>query len=312
MQLNDGYRYRSQVDSWADGMRLTEYLAARFAHSDKTTWLARVHEGEIELNDCVTTIDCELKSGAFVVWNRPPWAEIQTPQEFGILHEDAELLAVFKPSGLPTLPGGGFLKNTLLTLVRGRYRDATPLHRLGRGTSGIVLFARTKHAAKVIGGSWPQVTKIYRALAQGTAEADRYLITTPIGLREHPNVGKVHAAASSDTADLQNASVKPATSIARVLERRNTSAGSETLFEVDLKTGRPHQIRIHLASIGHPLVGDPIYVAGGGLGPMPGLPSDLGYQLHASTLSLIHPSEKRPLTIRCSPPQSLRTKSEVG
>ena len=66
------------------------------------------------------------------------------------MHEDEAILAVIKPGGLPTMPGGGFLVNTLLHLVRERFPEASPLYRLGRGTSGLVLFARTHAAAATL------------------------------------------------------------------------------------------------------------------------------------------------------------------
>ena len=170
------------------------------------------------------------------------------PQHFEVLFEDPHLLAVNKPSGLPTLPGGGFMENTLLRLVQKQNPEANPVHRLGRATTGIVLFARTPQAASHLCADWntPGVQKIYRALAQGVAQRDSYEIVTPIGLVPHPLIGSVWAA---------NPCGKPSKSLAKVIARTT----STTTFEVSLSSGRPHQIRIHLASIGHPLVGDPLY-----------------------------------------------------
>ena len=85
--------------------------------------------------------------GQTLVWNRPPWIEPDSPQHFEVLFEDPYLFAVNKPSGLPTLPGGGFMENTLLRLVQKQTPNANPVHRLGRATTGIVLFAKTPQAA---------------------------------------------------------------------------------------------------------------------------------------------------------------------
>ena len=231
------------------------------------------------LNGVTATGSESVTAGHTLLWNRPPWIEKDAPQHFEVLFDDPHLLAVSKPSGLPTLPGGGFLENTLLRLVQKHFPNANPVHRLGRATSGIVLFAKTAQAASILEASWntPIIQKIYRALAQNTAQHDAYEILTPIGLVPHPRLGSVWAA---------NPSGKPSKSLAKVISRNP----STTTFEVCLNSGRPHQIRIHLASIGHPLVGDPLYgLDGQPLENLPGLPGDGGYFLHAQFLKFHHP-----------------------
>jgi 23S rRNA pseudouridine1911/1915/1917 synthase len=88
----------------------------------------------------------------------------------------------------------------------------------------------------------------------------------------------------------------------RVLETR----GDRTLVAVSIPTGRPHQIRIHLAAAGHPLVGDPLYVGGGVPAADPALPGEGGYRLHAHRLGLLHPATGRRLQLECPPPPELR------
>lgn len=293
MTLNRGYSYRLVVGPEAEGLSLIDFLVRHYPHSSASEWQARIEAGEIELGGQTADGQEQLRPGQELVWNRPGWVEEATPQHFGVIYEDTDLLAVDKPSGLPTLPGGGFYENTLLSLVQKRWPDAKPLHRLGRATSGLVLFALTPIAASTMNRRWPEVRKQYQALAQGIASQDSYDIQTPIGPVDHPRLGSVHAASPSG---------KPSRSIARVLERREDS----TLFEVDLLTGRPHQIRIHLASIGYPLAGDPLYTIGGQPRvDSPGLPGDAGYWLHAKRVTFDHPTSGVKLDLTAPLPEPL-------
>src|SRR5512139_1613185 len=110
-----------------------------------------------------------LRPGQSLVWRRPPWEEPAAPLSFAILHRDAHLLAVAKPRGLPSVPNGGFLEHTLLHRVRLHFPGAVPLHRLGRGTSGLVLFALTNQARREGAAAWREgrVSKEYLALVAG-------------------------------------------------------------------------------------------------------------------------------------------------
>jgi len=290
--LNRGYAYTSIISSKHHGQTLLTHLASLYPHSTPQAWQQILDNGEVTLNGVTATGSESVIPGQILVWNRPPWMEPDAPRHFEVLLDDPHLLAVNKPSGLPTLPGGGFMENTLLRLVQKQFPNASPVHRLGRGTSGIVLFAKTPQAAAHLTANWnsPKIQKIYRALAQNVAEQDAYEILTPIGLVPHPRLGQVWAA---------NPNGKPSKSLARVVARNP----STTIFEVTLYSGRPHQIRIHLASIGHPLVGDPLYgVTGQPLENLPGLPGDGGYFLHAQFLKFHHPITGEPINLEAALP----------
>lgn len=287
---NGGYEYRERLGPEALSKTLLAHLRERYSHSTEADWLGRICRGEVLLDGRPVPAEEALREGQTISWRRPPWIEEDVPRDYSVVLEDEHLLAVDKPSGLPTMPAGGFLENTLLTLVRRRDPAWTPMHRLGRGTSGLVLFARTPQARRALQEAWRgrSVRKSYRALASAGVPAERFDITVPIGPVRHPVLGRVYAAASSG---------KSAESHVTLLERRNGSS----LVEVDIATGRPHQIRIHLAWAGHPLVGDPLYGAGG-VPKSDALPGDLGYRLHAWRLGFAHPATGRPTRLEAHLP----------
>ncbi len=304
--LNRGHAYTTIIGSRDHGQTLLSHLASLYPHSTPQAWQQNLNNREVTLNGVTATGSESLIAGQTLVWNRPPWIEPETPQRFEILFDDPYLLAVNKPGGLPTLPGGGFTENTLLRMVQKQTPSANPVHRLGRATTGIVLFAKTAQAAAQLGADWntPRIQKIYWALAQNAvqnnvqnnAQHDACEICTPIGLVPHPRIGMVWAASPSG---------KPAKSLAKVISR----TASTTTFEVSLNSGRPHQIRIHLASIGHPLVGDPLYGSGGQpLENLPGLPGDGGYFLHAQFLNFQHPITGEQINLEAALPSGFEVR----
>ena len=293
--MNDGYEYGEQVGADTAGQTVAAHLARRHRHSSAEVWTARIAAGEVLVDGRAVAPSTLLRAGQIVVWRRPPWEEPAVPLAFAVLFRDAHLLAVAKPRGLPTLPAGGFLTHTLRHVVQRRFPDAAPMHRLGRGTSGIVLFARTDQARRGIAKAWRSgaVVKEYRALVTGVPSREAFDVDTPIGLVDHPRLGRVYAAVTEGKRSLTHVRVRAA-------------RDGQALVEATIPTGRPHQIRIHLAAAGHPLVGDPLYVAGGVPGPRPALPGEGGYRLHAHRLSLDHPVTGARVEIECGPPRALQ------
>ena len=296
--LNHGYAYRSRIPESARGTTALDFLTQRYPRGSRSTWLARMGRGEVWIEDRLAGPDMPLVPGQRLTWNRPPWREPWVPMDVEVVHEDAHLLVVCKPSGLPMAPAGGvFLTHTLLAWARARDPAWSPLHRLGRGTSGLVVFGRGPALAPLSEAFRDrQVDKRYRALAQGAVPPEPFCVDAPIGPVAHPLLGRVHAASSAG---------KPAHS------RVTALGGSEpdaTRVEVHIATGRPHQIRIHLAVAGHPLVGDPLYAPGGH--PRPdALPGDLGYTLHAWRLRFAHPITGAPLAFEAPLPPALQDPS---
>lgn len=299
--MNQGYEYKHRIEPDGTGMTLVAYLARRYPHTPRAGWNERALEGRLLLDGVPAGPETSLHAGQTLIWMRPPWNEPEAPLSFAVLYRDEHLLAVLKPAGLPTLPGGGFLDHTLLKIVQKTFPDASPVHRIGRGTTGLVLFTRSREASAAISSSWRrhEVRKYYRALVAGHPAHPRFSIDAPIG-----RVSCTHVPLQAHAASPEG---KSALSHVRILEKRE----GKSLVEVEIVTGRPHQVRIHLAWAGHPLIGDPFYGSGGlpipesAAGPGAG-----GFFLHSHRIILTHPIAGRLLDLEAPPPPTLRTISE--
>jgi len=292
---NQGFAYDEEIGARGDGRPVLEYLSARYRHSNVSQWAERIAAGRVRVDGRLVGPSDRLRAGQHLVWHRPPWHEPTVPRRFDVLEVDDDVLAVAKPAGLPSIAGGGFLVNTLAACVRERYSDATPAHRLGRGTSGVVLFARTDVARRRLALDWRAgaVLRVYRARVEGRLECDALAITAPIGPVPHVILGTLHAASPTG---------RPAHTLIRTLEPGDRTS----LVEVTIATGRPHQIRIHLAVAGHPLSGDPLYGPGGiPKARSDALPGDGGYLLHAHRLRFRHPTTGATRVVECPPPDAL-------
>lgn len=302
MALNQGWVYRDRITSKTAGQTALDYYAHRYRHSSPKEWRDRFNAGHIRRNGKPLAPETKLQAGWRLDYHRPPWSEPDVPLSIPILYDDGDLLVVAKPSGLPVLPGGGFLAHTLLHQLQQRYPNIAPVHRLGRGTSGVMLLARSPQARAALSAQFrqQQIQKIYRALVGPITPAtpNSVELTHAIGKRPHPHLGYLYSAMPDGQA---------AWSCATVLERHPQS----TLLDVAIRTGRPHQIRIHLAAWGYPLLGDPLYAIGGIAHPANphATPGDCGYWLHAHRVQFQPPSTGKRICITAKPPPCLRLTS---
>ena len=315
---NGGHAYRDRIDRpWSS---VVGYYAEHYGHSEEPIWRQRLAAGEICHNGQRLRADGPLAAGDQLVWHRPPWQEAAVPvlQQGAIVFDDGDLLVLNKPSGLPVLPAGGFLRHTLLAQLEALVEGAPrPVHRLGRFTSGLLVCARQPSTRAWLSAQLRDSTRIEAgvAAAQDTCEklyrtltgrlpaawipGHTQMVSTPIGRRPHPLLGQIWCAVTPEEHGELSA-----LSRFTLLERRPEAC----LVEVAIATGRPHQIRIHAACLGAPLLGDPLYGEGGQARPE-ALPGEGGYRLHAHRLRLLR-LDGSPLMLEAPLPMELAQVSE--
>lgn len=208
-----------------------------------------------------------------------------------INHLDETIIVLDKPSGLLSVPGRGQEKqDCLYTRVQALYPEALIVHRLDMATSGLIIMARGKVAQRHLSIQFQarQVDKRYIAIVAGSVENDCGIIDLPL-IRDWPNRPR-------QMVDRLNG--KPSTTHYRTLERDARAA--TTRLELRPITGRSHQLRVHLATLGHPILGDCLY----GLVPTitPGIEPYIRLMLHASQLELSHPVTGTTIRLSSKPP----------
>lgn len=299
---NNGYVYHDRISTSTAFTCVLDFYAGRYPRFTRARWRERIESGQICVNGVSVSCDTLLKPGDELTYHRPPWTEPHVPLTFHVHYVDDHLLVVGKPAGLPVLPRDVFLDHTLLVCVRRSFGDScTPMHRLDRGTSGLVLFTRTLLARKRMGMAMQrgEIDKTYIACVSGERRSGSVDIRYPIGLQDHLTTGKAWGVTEHGRASHTRC---------RFIHRNGED---EQLVMAKLITGRPHQIRIHLSALGNALVGDPMYGRIGGKPNPSALPGDTGFFLHAWRLRFKHPISGQQLRFTDSLP-SVATKKSRG
>ncbi|MBU1360870.1 MAG: RluA family pseudouridine synthase [Gammaproteobacteria bacterium] len=212
--------------------------------------------------------------------------------EIRLIHEDAELLVFDKPAGLLCVPGRGDDKQDCLSARALRHwPDARVVHRLDMATSGLVLMARSATVQRALGEAFAarQIRKTYEAIVDGLlpVTGDWQVIDAPL-IADWPN------------RPLQKVDPAGKPSLTRWRAQRQLAARHATHLWLEPLTGRSHQLRVHLQSIGHPILGDTLYVGDGdGASARARAPRLL---LHATALEFMHPADGRPVRFESPAP----------
>ncbi|MDY6879933.1 MAG: RluA family pseudouridine synthase [Thermodesulfobacteriota bacterium] len=281
-------------------IRLDRFLASQSVEISRSTIQALIRQGHVKVNLCLSKPSHKLKTGDHITLFIPPAkAYIIEPEpiDYTILYEDDSLIVVDKPAGLVVHPAPGHSKGTLAhgLLTDGRHLSSLGgalrpgiVHRLDKGTSGVMVVAKTDHCHSLLASQFKSgtVMKEYVALVHGRFKAERGEVDLPIG--RHVKHRKKMSVAPAG----------PKRALTHWKKTEEFMCGF-TLLSVNIKTGRTHQIRVHLSHIGHPIVGDPVYGHGKRWWkPHPllkrdALPPVERQMLHSRVLKFAHPVQER-------------------
>lgn len=276
------------------GVRLDRLVADLPGLPSRSTALRLIRQGLVWRNDVAAEADDRVQAGDRITYSLPPPEPYQVPAQQGtlnILYEDAWLLVIDKPAGMPMHPGPGHRTGTLVNYLLGHCSDLSGIagvtrpgivHRLDKDTSGVVVVAKNDEAHLGLAAQFKARTthRTYLALVVGSPRRAQGTVDLPLA-RERDN--RIRRAVRSEG--------KRAVTHWRVVRR----LGPFTLLQLKLETGRTHQIRVHMAHEGWPLLGDPLYGRSRhrGLALAPEVREQLDtfrrQALHAAELGFSHP-----------------------
>lgn len=254
----------------------------KLIHSFRMNRMVKINDSEPNWNTPLKQKD-RLQIQLFM---EEDFGVIPNYMEIDVLYEDDHVIVINKPAGIPTHPNEPSDTHTLANALafyfqaNGEFRKVRHVHRLDQDTTGAILFAKhaLSHAILDRMLSERNITRTYRAIVHGLVKKNADTISTPIGRdRHHPTRRRVSKAG------------QPAITHYRVIKKNVTKSMTE--IECTLDTGRTHQIRVHMSSIGHPLIGDSLYG---------GKPIVQRQALHARKLTFPHPITSELITCNAS------------
>ena len=284
------------------GKRLDVLLQQQLPEYSRSRLQDWIRGGRVRVNGAAERASYRLRGGETVEVEPaglPPLTAEPEELPLDILYEDADVIAVNKAAGMVVHAGAGVRSGTLVNALLHRFKELSQVggeerpgivHRLDRGTSGVLLVARNDAAHRNLAAQFAsrKVQKVYTALVHGTVRAERGRIEKPIS---RDPARRVRMTARGERG-------RAAITEYRVLRR----FAGYTLLEVEIKTGRTHQIRAHFASLGHPVAGDRLY---GTPAKPPGRPPLDRLFLHARRVRFLQPTTGEPVTVEAPLPAEL-------
>jgi 23S rRNA pseudouridine1911/1915/1917 synthase len=316
----------------AAGQRLDQFLTSQLEGVSRSRVQLLLEQGDVLVDGGHSKASSKLRGGeSIVIIGEPRPAPLKAIAEdipLQVVYEDADLAVIDKPAGMMVHAGSGQTEDarnrgTLVNALLHRFQALSTtsgelrpgiVHRLDKDTSGLIIVAKNDrtHAALAEMFSTRQVKKTYIALVHGSVERPKGTITAAIG-RDSMRRTRMTTRVQEDG--------RSAVSHYEVVRRLATRFGKFSLVRVQIETGRTHQIRVHMASIGHPVVGDTLYGASGQLTDqvaMQAAPSKAARRkaeperlrlgrnfLHAAELEFTHPKTGKPLSLASPLPGAL-------